>query len=131
MTTTNEKLIREDLRSRLTPEQYRITQQKGTEPAFSGEYVDSRRWHVLLRRVFEPVVSFRHEVRLRFWMAEFLATAGGRQSAHASGREPRDAPRGSSVRQLRCTSRSCFPRWTAAKRESILHQLHVIGFRGG
>ncbi len=40
MTTTKEKFNREDLRSRLTPEQYRITQQKGTEPAFSGEYVD-------------------------------------------------------------------------------------------
>ncbi len=28
-----------ELRSRLTEEQYRITQQKGTEPAFSGRYV--------------------------------------------------------------------------------------------
>ena len=42
MTTTKEKFNREDLRSRLTPEQYRITQQKGTEPAFSGEYVDCK-----------------------------------------------------------------------------------------
>jgi peptide-methionine (R)-S-oxide reductase len=42
MTTTKEKINREDLQSRLTPEQYRITQEKGTEPAFSGEYVDSK-----------------------------------------------------------------------------------------
>ena len=27
-----------ELRSRLTPEQYRVTQQQGTEPAFTGEY---------------------------------------------------------------------------------------------
>ena len=40
MTMTKEELNREDLRSRLTPEQYRITQQKGTEAAFSGEFVD-------------------------------------------------------------------------------------------
>lgn len=30
------------LRERLTPEQYRITQEQGTEPAFSGQYVDSK-----------------------------------------------------------------------------------------
>lgn len=30
------------LRARLTPEQYRITQEAGTEPAFSGEYVDCK-----------------------------------------------------------------------------------------
>ena len=42
MTATTDNFNREDLRSRLTPEQYRITQQKGTEPAFSGEYVDRK-----------------------------------------------------------------------------------------
>ena len=42
MTMTTEKFDRENLQSRLTTEQYRITQQKGTEPPFSGEYVDCK-----------------------------------------------------------------------------------------
>jgi len=31
---------REDLRSRLTPDQWRVTQEKGTERAFTGDYYE-------------------------------------------------------------------------------------------
>ncbi len=37
-----QKISDEDLRNRLTPEQYRVTQQQGTERAFTGEYHDHK-----------------------------------------------------------------------------------------
>ncbi len=33
---------REDLRERLTPEQYHVTQEKGTEPPFTGRFVHNK-----------------------------------------------------------------------------------------
>lgn len=42
ITKEKSKLNLDALRARLTPEQYRVTQEAGTEPAFSGEYVDCK-----------------------------------------------------------------------------------------
>ncbi len=39
--TDNVKLSDAEWRKKLTPEQYYVTRQKGTEPAYTGEYTDS------------------------------------------------------------------------------------------
>ncbi|HNP37452.1 MAG TPA: peptide-methionine (R)-S-oxide reductase MsrB [Woeseiaceae bacterium] len=42
MTTPKDEIRDVELRERLTPEQYRVTQQQATEAAFSGKYVDHK-----------------------------------------------------------------------------------------
>jgi peptide methionine sulfoxide reductase msrA/msrB len=41
-TWKNEKAAKEDLKSKLTPLQYKVTQKDGTEPAFENEYWDNK-----------------------------------------------------------------------------------------
>jgi methionine-R-sulfoxide reductase len=50
----------EDLRRRLTPMQYKVTQHEGTEPAFQNEYWDNKREGIYVDLVSgEPLFSSR------------------------------------------------------------------------
>ena len=57
-TNTNTKKSDEDLKKKLTPEQYRVTQMCGTEPAFHNEYWDNHRAGIYVDIVSgEPLFS--------------------------------------------------------------------------
>jgi methionine-R-sulfoxide reductase len=57
-TNSNTKKSDEDLKKKLTPEQYRITQMCGTEPAFHNEYWDNHRAGIYVDIVSgEPLFS--------------------------------------------------------------------------
>jgi methionine-R-sulfoxide reductase len=57
-TNTNAKKSDEDLKKKLTPEQYRVTQMCGTEPAFHNEYWNNHRAGIYVDLVSgEPLFS--------------------------------------------------------------------------
>ena len=57
-TNSNAKKSDEDLKKKLTPEQYRVTQMCGTEPAFHNEYWDNHRAGIYVDIVSgEPLFS--------------------------------------------------------------------------
>lgn len=57
-TNTNAKKSDEDFKKKLTPEQYRVTQMCGTEPAFHNEYWDNHRAGIYVDLVSgEPLFS--------------------------------------------------------------------------
>jgi len=57
-----EKMSDEELRNRLTPEQYRVTQEDGTEPAFKNEYWDNHRAGIYVDVVSgEPLFASIHK----------------------------------------------------------------------
>jgi methionine-R-sulfoxide reductase len=58
MTEKNVKASEEELRKKLTPEQYRVTQMCGTEPPFQNEYWDNHRAGIYVDVVTgEPLFS--------------------------------------------------------------------------
>ena len=119
--------LKDDLKSKLTPEQYRITQQCGTERAFTGKYWDCHddgvyRCVVLRQRA----VPLRREVRLGQRLAELLAHARRRTRAPDRGHARHGMVRTEvALRAVRRAPRPPVRRRPAADRHALLHQLGV------
>ena len=73
-------------RARLTPAQYNVTREHGTERAFTGPFRDESATGAKLRLLRRGLVLLRHQVRLRHRLAEFSAPApGAAVTEHSNG----------------------------------------------
>ncbi len=114
----------EQWRAELTPEQYRILREKGTERAFTGEY----------DHTFDPgtyrcagcgAELFSSDTKYDSgcgWPA-FSAPADEGAVEEHSDRSLRDDPHRGAVRELRRPPRARVPRRAAPDRAAVLHQL--------
>ena len=79
------ELTDEEWRARLTPEQYAVLRQQGTERAFTGAYAESKEPGVYrCAGLRHGAVSLRGEVRFRERLAELRRAGrrrGGRDAA--------------------------------------------------
>ena len=113
--------------SRLTPEQYRVTQQDGTEAPFSGEYVDNKAAGIYVDVVSgEPLFASIDKYDFWFRLAELYPPDSGGECHRAGRRQPRHAPGRGALQARRQPSRACLHRWAVKlNRHALLHQFRV------
>ena len=75
-----------ELRMRLSPLQYEVTQHEGTERPFSNEYWNNKQAGIYVDVVSgEPLFSSLDKYRLRYRLAQLHPAFGARERCHPHG----------------------------------------------
>ena len=117
---------RNELKQRLTREQYQVTQQKGTERPFSGELWNNKesgvyRCVVCDAELFDSGTKFESGTG---WPS-FYDAMDKSQAGDGDGLQPRDGAHGGDVQVLRGPSRTHFPGRAPAHGPAVLPELRV------
>ncbi len=117
-------------KKQLTPEQYHVAREKGTEPAFSGKYWDlhddgTYRCVCCGTELFSSGTKFESGSG---WPS-FYAPTDEKNLRQVEDPQPRHETSRSGMRQLRRTLGSRFPRRSQADGTAVLHELGIVGFR--
>ena len=124
---TVQEAQREELKKKLTPEQYTVTQECGTEPPFQQRLLGQpRARHLRRRRLGRAALLVDGQVRLRHRLAELHQAARAQR-----GRRRRDVTHGMVRTEVRSQARRLAPgprlrrRPARPGRAALLHQLRV------
>ena len=116
----------DELKQKLTPLQYEVTQRAGTERAFSGAYWDVKdpgTYHCIV--CDEPLFSSETKYDSRLGVAE-LHRGDGSGEGHAEARPfARHGPHRGRLRHLRRPPRPRLSRRPRPDRRSVLHELGI------
>ena len=115
---------RDELKLKLTPMQFHVTQEAGTERPFTGEYWDTKdpgTYHCIVcgTELFDSETKFDAHCG---WPSFYQAIDDGRIE-YIEDRTPRHAAHRGALRQVRRPPRARLPRRPTADRRPLLHQL--------
>ena len=115
-------------RAQLTPEQYRVAREKGTERAFTGQYWDNHAPGTYVcvccgQELFSSDTKFDSGTGWpSFWQPMDKDKVATEEDRSLFMRRTEVI-----VFALRRASRPCFPRWAEADRIALLHQFGCAG----